>query len=407
MSVSKIFILFLTGFLLLIPQFSEAQTTRKQLEQRRKQKEKEIRLTKKILARTRNKKKKTLSQLNLLNRQIKMREELISTMADEINVINRQIESENANVENLGSELKRLKDEYADMIYRSYKMRESGDLSSYVLASDNFNQAVKRIKYVQQIGEDRERQVALIGKIRDSISSQLVELKKIKNQKSELLAEKEKEKRELSGDKQENQRLVKNLKKKETTLKNDLKYQKQSAKNLDNRIRKLIREEIARAKRNKKGKPAKKGEMRLTPEAAALAKEFGRNKGKLPWPVERGIIMRRFGTYAHPELPGITIVNNGVDIATVQSSIARSVMAGEVRSVFSIPGMQKAVMVKHGNYFTVYAHLDQVLVTRGDKIKALDDLGVIHTDDNEDKTILHFEIWKNNSNLNPQLWLAK
>jgi len=215
------------------------------------------------------------------------------------------------------------------------------------------------------------------------------------------------ERGELRGDKNENQRLVKNLKKKETTLKNDLKYQKQSAKNLDNRIRKLIREEIARARKRKGGKKAKKGEIALTPEAAALSKEFGRNKRKLPWPVKRGIIMRRFGTYAHPELKGITIVNNGVDIATVRSSIARSVMAGEVRAVFSIPGMQKAVMVKHGNYFTVYAHLDQVLVNRGDKIKALDDLGVIHTDDAEGKTILHFEVWKNSNTLNPQHWLAK
>ncbi len=406
MRVNKIFILLLALFLVLLPQLSEGQT-RKQLERKRKQKQKEIRLTKKILAQTRSKKKKTLSQLNLLERQIKMREELISTMADEITAIDKQIEGESTNVENLGDELKRLKDEYADMIYRSYKMRESGDLSSFVLASDNFNQAVKRIKYVQQIGEDRERQVNLIGKIRDSITHQLTQLKKIKIYKSDLLTQKEKERGELRGDKNENQRLVKNLKKKETTLKNDLKYQKQSAKNLDNRIRKLIREEIARARKRKGGKKAKKGEIALTPEAAALSKEFGRNKRKLPWPVKRGIIMRRFGTYAHPELKGITIVNNGVDIATVRSSIARSVMAGEVRAVFSIPGMQKAVMVKHGNYFTVYAHLDQVLVNRGDKIKALDDLGVIHTDDAEGKTILHFEVWKNSNTLNPQHWLAK
>lgn len=405
MSVNRFFVLLLASFLLLLPKISEGQS-RKELERRRKQKEKEIRLTKRILARTRSRKKKTLSQLNLLDRQIRMREELISTMADEVAAIDRQIESESSNVDDLGKELKRLKDEYADMIYRSYKMRESGDLSSYVLAADNFNQAVKRIKYVQQIGEDRERQVALIGKLRDSITNQLTKLKKIKAQKSELLAQKERERGELSGDKKENQRLVRNLKKKETTLKNDLKYQKQSAKNLDNRIRKLIKEEIERA-RKKGGKKAKKGEMKLTPEAAALAKQFGKNKGKLPWPVERGIIMRRFGTYAHPELAGITIVNNGIDIATVQSSIARCVMAGEVRSVFSIPGMQKAVMVKHGNYFTVYAHLDQVLVTRGDKVKALDDLGVIHTDDSEGKTILHFEVWQNSKNLNPQHWLAK
>lgn len=260
---------------------------------------------------------------------------------------------------------------------------------------------------MQQISEDRERQLELIGNMRDSITQQLEQLRKIKKQKSELLTQKEKEKDELKGDKKENSDLIRGLKKRETTLKNDLKYQKQSAKNLDNRIRKLIREEIERAKKRDKGKETKKGEMALTPEAAALAKEFGRNKGKLPWPVERGVIMRKFGTYAHPELRGITIVNNGIDIATVKNASARSVMEGEVRSVFSIPGMQKAVMVKHGNYFTVYAHLDQVLVNRGDKVKALQSLGIIHTDEGEGKTILHFEVWQNSSNLNPQLWLVK
>lgn len=416
MSVNRCYIIFITAFLFLLPQLSEGQS-RKTLEKRRKQKENEIKLTKKILDQTRSKKNKTLSQLTLLDRQIKMREELISTMADEIAVIDKQIESENTNIKTLGKELERLKTEYADMIYRAYKMRESGDLSSYVLASENFNQAIKRIKYVQQIGDDRERQLVLISGMQDSIAQQLVALKRIKSEKSDLLASKETEKNELKGDKQENEKLVKNLQQKESELKKELEEKKKAAKKLDDQIRQLIQEEIRRAqeaerKRNEKKSPKDKkttnsGEMALTPEAEALAKEFGKNKGKLPWPVERGIIMRKFGTYAHPDLKGITIVNNGLDIASVKGSQARAIMEGEVRSVFSIPGMQKAVMVKHGNYFTVYAHLSQVLVNRGDQVKALQNLGIIYTDDGEGKTILHFEVWQNSNNLNPELWLAK
>lgn len=412
MNGNRCYIIFATAILLLLLPLTSQGQSRKTLEKRRKQKENEIKLTKKILEQTRSKKNKTLSQLTLLDRQIKMREELISTMADEIAVIDKQIESENTNIENLGKELKRLKDEYADMVYRAYKMRESGDLSSYVLASESFNQAIKRIKYVQQIGDDRERQLVLIQGMQDSIAQQLVQLRRIKKEKGDLLSLKETEKNELKGDKQENEKLVKNLQQKESELKKDLKEKEKAAKKLDDQIRKLIQEEIERERKRNANKPngkknTKSGEMALTPEAEALSKEFGKNKGKLPWPVERGIIMRKFGTYAHPDLKGITIVNNGLDIATVKNSNARAIMEGEVRSVFTIPGMQKAVMVRHGNYFTVYAHLDQVLVNRGDKVKALQNLGVIHTDDAEGKTILHFEVWQNSNNLNPELWLAK
>jgi murein hydrolase activator len=414
MSGNRWNILFVTLLLLLIPFAASAQGSRKDLEKKRKQKEKEIKLTQKILDQTRSQKKKTLNELNLLDKQIKMREELIGTIGDELIVVDGQIAAENSTLENLGRELKRMKDEYADMVYRAYKMRESGDLASYVLAADNFNQAIKRIKYVQQVSEDRERQLELIKHMQDSISGQLDRLKKIKKEKGELLTQHEGEKKELDGDKKENEKLVQNLQQKEKELKSDIKEKEKAAKKLDDQIRKLIQEEIERerkrnAKKNdKKGdkKPTKSGEMELTPEGAALAKEFSANKAKLPWPTERGIIVRKFGTYAHPELKGITIVNNGIDIATVKGTKARCVFEGEVRSVFSIPGMQKAVMVKHGNYFTVYTHLDQVLVNRGDKVKAKQDLGIIYTDTEEGKTTLHFEVWQNSNNLNPELWLA-
>lgn len=418
MRETKRYIVFI--LLLLFCVFSvSAQQNRKQLEKKRKEKEKEIKLTKKILEQTRSKKSKTLSQLNLLNRQIEAREELVGTMADEIVVIDGQITTENTNIENLGKELKRLKDEYADMIYRAYKMRESGDLSSYVLSSDNFNQAVKRIKYVQRVSEDRERQLDLIKDMQDSIQRKLDGLKKIKKEKGDLMVAKEKENEELKGDRKENEALVKSLQQKEKELKNDLAAQQKAVRQLDDKIREIIKKEIedarkkaeAEAKKNKKpGKteaPKKSGEMELTPAGQALAKEFNGNKGKLPWPLDRGIMLRRFGTYKHPTLPNVTVVNNGIDIATEKNTKARTVFEGEVRSVFSIPGMQKAVMVKHGNFFTIYAHLDAVLVNRGDKVKALQELGVIHHDTEEGKTVLHFEVWQNSTNLNPELWLAK
>lgn len=416
MNVSRWFIVITyTALILLLPLTASAQQSRKELEKKRKQKEQEIKLTKKILDQTRSQKKKTLNELNLLDKQIKVREELIGTISDEIIVVDGQITLENATLEQLGHELKRLKDEYADMVYRAYKMRESGDLASYVLSSDNFNQAVKRIKYVQQVSEDRERQLVLIKHMQDSITGKIETLKAIKREKNDLLGQKETENDELKGDMKENQQLVKTLQQKEKELKQEIKQKEKAAKQLDDQIRKLIQEEIKKSAgkdkskgkdKNKSEDSKKKGEMELTPEGAALAKSFNANKGKLPWPTETGVIARKFGTYAHPELKNITIENNGVDIATVKGSKARCVFEGEVRSVFSIPGMQKAVMVKHGNYFTVYTHLDQVLVNRGDKVKIKQELGIIYHDAEEGKTILHFEVWQNSSNLNPESWLA-
>lgn len=415
MSISRWFIVITYTALLLLPLTVSAQQSRKELEKKRKQKEQEIKLTKKILDQTRTQKKKTLNELNLLDKQIKVREELIGTISDEIVVVDGQITIENATLEQLGHELKRLKDEYADMVYRAYKMRESGDLASYVLSSDNFNQAVKRIKYVQQVSEDRERQLVLIKHMQDSITGKITKLKEIKREKNELLGQKETENNELKVDVKETQQLVKTLQQKEKELKDEIKQKEKSAKQLDYQIRKLIQEEIkeptgkGKGKDKDKNKPEdskKKGEMELTPAGAALAKNFSANKGKLPWPTETGIVVGKFGTYAHPELKNITIENNGVDIATVKGSKARCVFEGEVRSVFSIPGMQKAVMVKHGNYFTVYTHLDQVLVNRGDKVKVKQELGIIYHDTEEGKTVLHFEVWQNSNNLNPESWLA-
>ncbi|HYG16675.1 MAG TPA: peptidoglycan DD-metalloendopeptidase family protein [Bacteroidia bacterium] len=391
--------------------------SRKDLEKKRKEKEKEIKLTKKFLEQTRSKKKKTLNELNLLNKQIKAREELIVTMADEIGAIEDQIAIESTNIERLNGELKRLKDEYADMVYRAYKMRESGDLTSYVLSSDNFNQAIKRIKYVQQVGSDRERQLDLIKFMQDSIQRKLDKLKGVKKEKNDLLGLKESEAEELKGDKKENEELVKDLKSREKELKKELQEKEKSKKKLDEQIRKLILAEMKPPKPKDSKKPGKDGkntknppktnEIELTPAGEILAKEFSGNKGKLPWPISKGVIIRKFGTYPHPELKNITIDNNGLDIATEKGTNAICVFEGEVRSVFSIPGMQKAVMVKHGNYFTIYAHLDQVMVNRGDKVKAKQALGVIYTDTEEAKTILHFEVWQNSNNLDPELWLAK
>lgn len=417
MSVNKRYILpFL--FFLFFSLCLNAQGDRKQLEKKRKEKEKEIKLTKKILEQTRSKKKKTLNELNVLEKQIKVREELVTTMADELVVIDGQIGAESAQLEMLGKELKRLRDEYADMVYRAYKMRESGDLSAYVLSSDNFNQAFKRIKYVQQVGDDRERQLVLIKSMQDSIQQKLEGLKRIKREKGGIIIDKEKESEELKGDKKENEVLVKALQQKEKELKKEIAAKEKIRKQLDAQIQKVIKAEIDKAKgttkpkkdpkdKNKTPDKPKVGEIELTPAGSALAKQFDKNKGKLPWPVEKGVKIRGFGRIAHPELKNITIESNGIDIATEKGASARCVFEGEVRSIFSVPGMQKAVMVKHGNFFTVYAHIDQVKVNRGDKVKALQELGTLHYDAEEAKIVLHFELWQNSTNLNPELWLAR
>ncbi|HCS21572.1 MAG TPA: peptidase M23 [Bacteroidetes bacterium] len=384
----------------------------KELEQQRKKKEEEIKLTKKLLNQTEKEKKKSLNQLHLLNKQIRMRESLIQTVNQEIEGIDGQIFTKRDDIDALLADLEVRKKEYADMVYLAYKNKRVFDPLTFVLSASSFHQAARRIEFLRSLSASRTLQMELIRQTQKDLENELAQLERIRNEKSSLLSKKEEEKTELEEDKKEENQIVGSLKSKEKELKKELKAKRKAAKKLDDAIARIIREEIERARKEeearlkKAGKTEKKGtELAMTPEAVALSASFTANKGKLPWPVEKGFIIRSFGEHRHPTLPNVKTVNNGIDIVTTDGSNARAVFQGEVRAIFNVPGMQNAVMINHGEFFTVYTHLETVLVKKGDKVTTKQNLGKVYKDPDDGKSIVHFELWQGNVKQNPETWI--
>ena len=373
-----------------------------------------------MLLETKKKEKATLNQLEILNTQIKTRSQLIQTINQEIDVVDTRITELNSTINTLQREIEQMRKQYAQLVVASYKNRNT---LMYILASDGFEQAYKRMKYVQQFSVFRQKQVSLILKTQTILLGSLNELRNVKDEKEVLLGDKETEKKELEQDKQEEARVLIALKQKEKELVAQLRKKEEAARKLKKAIEDLIakeieaarkREELERKKREaatgkkeEKTSTAKATELALTPEAANLANEFSRNKGTLPWPVEQGFISKAFGTHPHPTLKNITVNNTGIDITTQKNAKARAVFRGEVKMKFSVPGMGNAVIVSHGDYYTVYTNLEDVFVRVGDKISTKQEIGTVMSNEVEEKTELHIEIYKGKMRLDPQEWLFK
>ena len=378
----------------------------------RKQKQEidqEIEYTNKLLDETKKNKQSSLNELSILNNKIEKREELINTITVEIRYLERQIRKNDKKIKELSMDLEKLKDEYASMIYYAFKNRNTYDRLMFIFSSEDFNQAYRRMKYLQQYSSYRKSQANLILEKQEEITKTIADLEDQKTEKETLKTEKEEEKSRLDKNRQQKDETVQNLNKKESTLKKSLRKKEKDAKRLQNAIQAIIAEEIRRAAEaaKKLGEPVDEQMFVLTPEELELSNTFAANKGKLPWPTERGIITGKFGEQPHPVLKGIKVKNNGVDISTNTGSVARAVFEGEVTRIISVPNYHNVVIMRHGEFLTVYSNLDNVQVSVGDKIETKQQIGVIHTDVDEAKTELHFELWKGKQLLNPTLWMAK
>ncbi len=399
--------------LLLLAGNSFAQS-REQLEKQRKQKEQEIKLTRKLLAETKEKKKETLAYLQLLNKQIENRQSLINTQQKEITVISESIAQGNDVVLALENDLVSLRKEYGKLIYFMYKNRSTYSMLMFVFSSNSFNEAFKRIRFMQFYSQYRKKQVDLIVKTEASLTAKVTDLKQKQAQKQELLQSLGIQKQSLETDKSEKDKLAQKLKGEEQNLRKQLKEKQRTADKLDRAIREIIAREIASNNKKNAGKtndkgtnPAKKYEIELTPEALKLSNQFAGNRAQLPWPVERGFITERFGQHRHPTIPDVTVNNSGIKIRTEKGATARSVFAGEVTNVIRIPGANKAVIVKHGDYFTVYSNLAEVYVHAGDKISVKQKIGSIAENIMNGETEMELQIWKNEEKLNPESWIFK
>ncbi|KAB2859187.1 MAG: peptidoglycan DD-metalloendopeptidase family protein [Flavobacteriales bacterium] len=389
---------------------------KKDLENKKKELQKEISLTNKLLNETKKNKETTLDELVKLKSKITARQELISTIHQGIKLVNKQISETQQNITSLQNELEKLKQEYAKMIYYAYKNRSNFDKVMFIFSSSSFNQAYKRLKYIQQYTEYRKKQADAIIKTQQELKEKIAQLEIDKQEKSALLSLEEQEKQKLAIEKAEQETTVQKLQTKEQELKSDLRKKEEAARKLQKAIEKIIEEEIRKAREaaaaaakasNKDPKSTSTTSFPMTPEAQKLSNSFASNKGSLPWPVMEGVITDRFGQHPHPVLTGIVVNNNGIDISTTKGAIARAIFDGEVSSVAIIPGGGKVVMIRHGEYLSVYSYLSDVYVKKGDKITTKQHLGTLVSEPDKAKTTVHLEIWKGMTKLNPEYWIFR
>lgn len=411
------YLLFLLFFL--VGNFAFSQN-KEDLKKQKSSLEKEINYTTDLLNKTKSNKTKSLNYLKVLETQIKSKEQLLITLNIEISLLNKQISKTERAILNTEKSileeeqnLADLKEEYAKIIYAAYKQKGSRNNLKFIVSSEDFNQAYKRVLYLKQYSTFRKNQAQ---KIIESQEELLLNKERLAQQKDKLIEEsaikvylvssKKEELQSVNSTKNEKQELVKKLSKSEGVFRKQLQDKQKKAKKLDDRIRKIIEEEIRKA-REKAKKNNKDDSFALTPEALALSSEFANNKGKLPWPLEKGVIISRYGKQRHAVFAGVETFNNGVDIATDQNSIVRVIFDGTVSRIFFIKGEGKAVLINHGEYFSVYSGLKEVSVKTGDKLLSKEKIGVVVTQENENKTELHFEIWKGYDKHDPTNWLFK
>ena len=390
---------FITVFLIFCFQLS-AQQSKNELQKKRKKIENEIAYTNKLLVETRKSKQNTLSELRLIDSKLNNRSSLIATLKKEEYLLDNEISTTENSIKNLNSDLNQLKKEYAQIVYFAYKYKTSYNKLIYLFSAEDFNQAFQRMRYLDQIGEFIRDEAKAIREKEEDKLLQLNLLKKQKEQKGEILNKESVQLYKLEEEKVEKNQVKTKIQTKEKNLRAQLRKKEKESRKLEKKIEDII------AKAIKPTRKAGKKTYALTPEEKQLSNSFVGNKGKLPWPTSSGIIAESFGVHNHPVLKGVKTKNNGVNIATTGGSNARSIFEGKVVSVTTITNNNRAVIIKHGSYFTVYSNLENVFVNTGDMVKVKETLGLIHTTGNG-KTELHFEVWNGKSKQNPAYWLTR
>ncbi len=408
MQPKRLFFLLLLLWIALPTQTIVAQEKRTELENTKKQLEEEINLTNQLLEETKKSKMLSLNELNMLQAKIRKRQNLIATLQKQIQNTDSRLQRTRNDLKKTQNDLSKLKKEYGKMLVFANKNRNGLNKLMFLFAADDFNQAYRRLKYLQQYSSLRKRQIERMTTAQAQLNNQKTQLEVEKEEKIRLFDDEKKQQVLLSNEQKQVDQTVRKISDQEKKLQKDIRSKEQEALKLQRQIESIIAEEIRKAQNrkaeNKTSSPDKLSN--LTPEEIKLSNSFTQNRGKLPWPVERGIISSRYGEQPHPVLKKVTIKNNGIDIATTAGSEARAVFDGVVVSVNRITPTNNAVILRHGDYFTVYSNLEQTYVKRGDNVSTKQLLGSIHTDKSEGKTVIHFELWQNKNLVNPSLWLA-
>ncbi len=396
----KLSSLFIIGlFLFGQPVFSQSKS---QLKKKKAKIQKEINKLNGLLGETRTNKRRSEIQLLILNKKIGARKDLILAIGNEVFFINKQISYQNNQIDTLKSKLLELKNQYTKMVQFAYKNRNATNKLIFIFSSEDFNQAYKRLKYIHEIAEYRKYQSQQIKLAKEKVEEKIIELEEKKFRKLNLKEHKRAEFNRLQEEQGERQEVYVELRKDEKKLKANLNKKRSESRKLQIAIKKIIEREIAEAKKRAE---KSNGAIGLTPKAKKLSKDFTTNKGKLPWPVSKGIVSGRFGNHKHAVYEHLTTINNGIDILTNKGTKARAVFKGKVAAIIVLPGGKKAILIQHGEFFTMYSNLDKVLVNKGDEVSTQEDIATILTDENG-KTEIHFEIWQGNQKQNPSFWIA-
>ncbi|WP_238567342.1 murein hydrolase activator EnvC [Flavobacterium sp. 83] len=413
------------------------ETQQEKLEERKAQIQKEIRENEKLLQTVKKKEKTAVNVIVIQSNKIKLKEKLINTTEKQKKLLGNDMYINQIKINKLKKELVILKEDYAEMIVKSYKSRSEESRAMFLLSSENFLQAYKRAQYMKQYTNYRKMQGEEIKTKTGELVVYNGKLNVQKTAKQKLIAENEKERLSLEKERQEQEKLVQSIKKDKSKILAEIKKKQQESRQIDRQIDRLIRQAIAEANRKAAmeramekakaeslaaSKTETKSEIKtrakeivstssvssskieLTAETKLIADNFRANRGKLPWPVEKGFVSLGYGDQAHPVYKTLVIHNSGVEITTDAGSSARAVFGGEVTSVIVLSPINKAVMVQHGDFFTVYQNLSSVFVNKGDKVSTKQSLGKVRTN-SDGKTIIKFLILQNTTYNNPQSWL--
>lgn len=379
----------------------------KELEAKKKKTLEELALTNKLLNETKKDKQGTENKISLLKKSIRQSTQYINSLNSEIELLNQNIDSIQTSKLNHEQHLQLLKAQYAETTRALYNHRNYFSPLVFILSADNFNQAYRRFRYMQQVATHHRRQAREIIDITNTLSRQEDLLSQNRTQKESAVKDKTREQRRLESQRKEQSSQLSSLKKKETQLRRKQKQQQQQANALNKKIEDAIQAEIRRQQEaSKKKNSSSDGKYQMSREEKLVAGNFEANKGKLPRPVEKGLISGHFGIQPHPILDKVTINNKGVYFQTTSGADARAVFEGVVTQCFSVPGSNQSVIVKHGNYRTVYSNLSTLYVKIGDKITTKQKIGKIYTDtENDNKTELYFMLYKDTEIQNPEIWL--
>ena len=384
----------------------------KELEEQRIAILNEIKQINSLLFKTQGEKKSVLTQVEDISHRISARGDLIKVTNQQANLLTRKVNDNLQKMDQLRNELKELKEDYAAMINKSYKSKSQQSRIMFLFSSENFLQAYKRLQYMKQYAKQRKKQGESIKEktaLLQQLNKDLIEQKK---QKQQLIEENQIAKTKLNQERKDQEMLVVSLKKDEGKFISQIRKKQKEAAAIDKQIEDLIRAAIAKSNKESANKTSTKTETKsttfaLTPEAKALAANFTSNKGKLIWPVEKGVVTESYGTHQHPQFPNVTTNNNGVDITTETNAKARAVFAGEVMQIQQIKGANQAIYIRHGDYITIYRNLATVSVKKGDKVLAKQEIGTIYNNPTTGKTTMKFYIYKNADKMNPADWVYK